>query len=224
MNRVESGIENLEKLIDGGVPERNMVLASGDYGTGKTTLSLQFIAKGVSEYGELGVFVSFVDDKEEVIEVGEQFDWFIKRYLSENSIRFLGVPPEDSSGKRSDGQELVKEIISSVKEIGADRLALDGLEEFSKFFADEEDFKSGLAKLKKGLRGNSCTSLLTSRGESGVENMVDGVMLLHYDGGLEKTRAMEVKKMRRSAHTDRMCPFEITDKGLIVTGPPKNGE
>ncbi|KXA88495.1 hypothetical protein AKJ57_06850 [candidate division MSBL1 archaeon SCGC-AAA259A05] len=55
--------------------------------------------------------------------------------------------------------------------------------------------------------------MVTSRGETEAENLVDGIVILHYDGGLENTRATEVKKMRRTAGTGRMYSFGITDEG-----------
>ncbi len=221
MNRVISGVENLEKLVGGGIPKRNMVLVSGSYGTGKTTLALQFIANGISELGELGVFVTFVDDKREIMDMGKYFGWQLKRYLREGLVDFLVVPPSKLKDPDSDGEDLIKSIEEKVKAMDADRLAIDGLDEFSNFFEDKIAFKSAMSSLRENLRENECTSLLTSQGDVGIKNLVDGVLVLHYEGGLEKTRAVEVKKMRRTDHTDKMCPFEIMDEGIVVTGPPK---
>lgn len=225
MNRINSGILNLDKLVDGGIPKRNMVLVSGDYGTGKTTLGLQFIANGIAKHGELGVFVSFVNDKDEILEIGRQFGWQLKRFEREKTFEVIDVSPQRwiklLKDRDSSVEELVEEMLKAVDNLEADRLVIDSLNEFSKLFESETALKSQVARLRKELRNRNCTSILTSRGKANIEEVVDGVFVLHYDGELEKTRAIEVRKMRMTDHTDRMCPFEIREDGMIVTGPPK---
>lgn len=44
--RIDPGIEGLDKMVRGGVPERSLFVAVGVAGTGKTTLGLQFIDVG----------------------------------------------------------------------------------------------------------------------------------------------------------------------------------
>lgn len=220
--RVESGISNMDKLIDGGIPRGSMVLVSGDYGTGKTTLTLQFITKGIDEHGELGAFVSFVNDREGILSKGEQFDWRLKQRESEGAFTIIALPPDKILERR--GEEVIDEITETVRETEVERIGLDGSKELLKIFENEAAFKSGIARLRRELRSLGCTSLLASRPGINIEDIVDGVIILHYNGGLEKTRAMEVKKMRMSDHVDRYCPFEITDEGIVVTGPPPERE
>lgn len=227
--RIKTGIPNLGKLIEGGIPRGNTVLVSGDYGTGKTTLAIQYLMKGVIDYGEFGILVTFVDDRGDILRDARRFGWHVRRFEKEGSIRILGGPPDRMAGfgdeAKKSGQDLVEEIVETIDEMEAERLALDGLEEFSKLFESEVDFKAGMAKLRRELRERECTSILTSRPDIGIEEIVDGIIILHYDGmELEKTRAVEVIKMRRSRHTDRVCPFEITDKGIVVTGYPVEEE
>ena len=59
MMRVKTGIPGLDELIGGGLPRGSCTLLSGKSGTGKTILSMQYIVKGITDYGEPGVFVSF---------------------------------------------------------------------------------------------------------------------------------------------------------------------
>jgi len=74
VNRVSTGIEGLDKLIQGGIPEGFNVIVGGGPGTGKTIFSLQFIYEGVKK-GEPGIYVSFEQFKEEIIEQAVQFGW-----------------------------------------------------------------------------------------------------------------------------------------------------
>ncbi len=223
--RVNSGISNLDKLVDGGIPRGNMVLISGDYGTGKTTMGLQFIVNGIVDEGEFGVFVTFMKARDEVSEMGKQFGWQLKRFEREGTFEIIAIPPKKWIGLREAPEDSVEsfvdEIVDTVDDLGADRLVLDSSNELLKLFESETKFKTQVARLRKELRDRNCTSILISKGKAHIEELVDGVLILHYDGGLEKTRGIEVRKMRMSSHTDRMCPLEIGKKGIVVTGPPE---
>ncbi len=223
--RIDVGIENLGKLVDGGIPQGNSILLIGNYGTGKTIFSLQYLVSGIANQGEPGILVSFVDDRKSIHRYAKQFNWQTKRLENEGTLTILGGSPgrlEGFSTGINKTNEIVDELIEKIKETGAERLAIDGIDEFSELFDNKRDFKAAISKLRSELCENKVTSVMTSKPGIGIEEVVDGIIILHYDGDIEKTRAIEVIKMRGSRHTDRMCPLEITDEGIIVTGPPED--
>ncbi|MEM5830349.1 MAG: ATPase domain-containing protein [Candidatus Aenigmatarchaeota archaeon] len=57
MRRVKTGIPGLDDLLNGGIPERNVVLLSGGPGTGKTIFAQQFLWNGL-QMEENGVYVA----------------------------------------------------------------------------------------------------------------------------------------------------------------------
>jgi KaiC/GvpD/RAD55 family RecA-like ATPase len=54
---VSTGSDNLDRLLDGGLPENRTVLVTGGPGTGKSTLAMQFLQAGLAE-GDQCLFVS----------------------------------------------------------------------------------------------------------------------------------------------------------------------
>jgi circadian clock protein KaiC len=54
-----TGIEGLDEITEGGFPKGRPTLICGGAGCGKTLLSMQFLIKGITEFGENGVFMSF---------------------------------------------------------------------------------------------------------------------------------------------------------------------
>ncbi|MCX6775228.1 MAG: hypothetical protein NT130_00005, partial [Candidatus Micrarchaeota archaeon] len=52
IKRVPTGIEELDKIIDGGFPEGSTILVKGSPGTLKTILGLQFLYNGAKLYKE----------------------------------------------------------------------------------------------------------------------------------------------------------------------------
>lgn len=228
--RVRTGIPRLDGLMEGGLPRGSCTLLSGKCGTGKTILSMQYIVRGITEYGEPGVFVSFEREPEVLCEDARGFGWRIKVLENQGNLELMGGPLDRITkfGKKvgARGEDVIEEIIEVVRERRAERLALDGLAQFSTLFPDASAFRSGLARLQRELRKLGCTSILTSEIEEGKDGLsrlgveeyvADGVIVLYYEGdGLTRTRALEVRKMRGTPHSDHLSFFEIADGGIGI--------
>lgn len=238
--RVKTGIPGLDELMGGGLPRGSCTLLSGKCGTGKTILSMQYVVKGIAEYGEPGVFVTFEREPDDLYEDMRVFGWHLKVLENQGNLVLMGGPLDEITkfGKRvgAKGEDLIAEIIGVVREMGAERLALDGLGQFSMMFPDTSAFRSGLARLQRELNKLGCTSILTSEIEEGKEGLsrlyveeyvTDGVIVLYHErDGLTRTRALEVRKMRGTSHSDHLSFFEIGGGGIRVmkmekTGPPR---
>ena len=55
-----TGIEQLDELLNGGIPTGSTVLTVGSSGSGKTTLCMQFLING-AKLGERGVFFTITE-------------------------------------------------------------------------------------------------------------------------------------------------------------------
>ena len=75
MKRIHTGIEGLDNLIEGGIPEGWGVLLTGPTGTGKTTLAVQYLYNGYIEYNEPGVYISLEEDVQDIVQVMASFDF-----------------------------------------------------------------------------------------------------------------------------------------------------
>jgi len=229
--RAKTGIPGLDELIGGGLPKGSCTLLSGKCGTGKTILSMQYIVKGITAYGEPGVFISFEREPDALYEDMRGFGWHLKVLENQGNLELMGGPLdritkfEKKVGAR--GEDLVSEIVEVVREKRAERLALDGLAQFSMTFPDTLTFRSSLARMQRELNELGCTSILTSEVEEekeglsrlGVEEYAaDGVIVLYHErNGLTRNRALEVRKMRRTKHSDHLSFFEIADDGIRIT-------
>ena len=76
-DRVSTGVEGLDDVLDGGLPRNRIYLVEGAPGTGKTTLALQFLLQGKIE-GQRGLYVSLSESKDELNSVASSHGWSLQ--------------------------------------------------------------------------------------------------------------------------------------------------
>ncbi len=237
MERVPTGIDGLDELIEGGFPRRRMILVSGACGTGKTIFCAQFIYKGAVEYDEPGIFVT-LDERPDVIrEDMLQFGWDFKAVEREGYIRIIdasiakvGIPSEEEYAMPASGFDLDKllmEVVKAVKEMGAKRVAVDSIPALGFRYESDAQIRNAILKMSYVLTKIGVTSIITSEvpegsqlySRYGVEEYVaDGVILLRYgDVGGRSARSLMIRKMRGTKHSEHIHPMEITrERGIVV--------
>jgi KaiC/GvpD/RAD55 family RecA-like ATPase len=62
---IKTGIEGFDSIIEGGLLQGRQYLVSGSPGSGKTTLSVQFLAAGAIA-GEPGAYIAFSESVETI--------------------------------------------------------------------------------------------------------------------------------------------------------------
>ena len=70
-DRIKTGIDGLDSILNGGLRRNSTVLVSGNPGTGKSILGAQYLDYGVREHGEGGVYLTFEETEDDVIEAAE---------------------------------------------------------------------------------------------------------------------------------------------------------
>lgn len=233
--RVKAGIPGLDELVGGGFPEGSCVLVSGKIGTGKSIFAMQYLVKGVTDYGDLGVLVSLEKDKKSLYEQASAFGWHFQRLEKAGSLQILGgsistVGREMKRAKASI-ENLISEIVDAVETSELKRVAIERVDLLSMFSQDESDFRIQLDDVRERLAKLGCTSVLTSEVREGREELsrlgveeeiADGVIALYYEGeGLTRDRALEIRKMRGTEHSNQLHFFDITDEGITIAKIPE---
>jgi len=227
--RVNTGISGLDELMGGGLPLGSCVLLSGKAGTGKSIFAIQYILKGITDYGEPGVLVSLERGKKGIYDCASKFGWQLQRLENEGSLRIIGGPISDLVAQMKKRKAkiggLLSEIVETVRSSASKRVVLERVDLLSVFFPDERDFRVQLDNLRDSLAKLNCTSIVTSEiregqeelSRAGVEEILDGVIVLYYRGeGQTLDRALEIRKMRGIAHSNRLHFFSITDNGVAI--------
>ncbi len=58
IRKAPTGIPGLDEITAGGLPAGRPTLICGSAGCGKTLMGMEFLVRGIVEYGEPGVFVT----------------------------------------------------------------------------------------------------------------------------------------------------------------------
>ena len=232
--RVKTGIEGLDALIGGGFPVGSCVLVSGKIGTGKSIFAMQFIANGITDYGELGVIVSLERSKKGLYNDGLAFGLQLERLERGDGLQFLGGPistiSRETRKAKAAIEDLLSEVVAAVETFGARRLAFERVDLLPLLSREEPDIRLQLSDLKEELDSLGCTSVLTSEIKEGseelsgvrAEEIVDGVIVLYYEGeGLTRDRALEIRKMRGTEHSNQLHFFDITGEGIVIKKMPE---
>lgn len=218
LERTKTGLVGLDKLIGGGIPKGNLVVMSGDPGSGKTCLCLQFLYEGATKFNENGVFISLEEDVEELEKFSTLFDWDFKELIAKKKIKIVSV-------ELYDFDKLLTTIEDTVSSINAERLVIDPGVVFRLYFKTELEARKRILALGKMLKRMDVTTIITNelsmeRAKSlyGLEEYVaDGVILL-YHTKLENrfVRSIGILKMRGTKISEKLHPLEISKEGVKI--------
>ncbi len=216
-------------MLHGGFPERKTILLAGGAGTGKSILSTQFLIYG-AENGENGVYVTFNETPEEIIENTKAFGWSLEKLTETNKIIFVDALPRDEYRIIERGpydlSGLLTRIETAIKKNNSKRVVLDSVTSLIMSLQRKEVVRRDLNTLCGRLKQLDCTAILISElpeGAIGVsrygveEFVVDGIILLFFrEFEMVRRRLIEIRKLRGSDHTIGKFPMEITDNGIVV--------
>jgi circadian clock protein KaiC len=232
VQRCRTGIEGLDKILNGGIPVGNNVLLTGACGTGKTTLAAEFLSFG-AQNGEPGLMLAVTEHSQKVIDNMKNFEFFDPRLVDDKKLHFVDSQPlfekiglDKIEYAHADVTPLINAIVETVKQVGARRLVIDSITGILIHLKARELIRDFISKLCRRLSETGCTSLLVSEiapdekrySSFGVEEAVaDGIVVL---GNVEQRgyllRTLHVVKMRGTAHSRSRYVIDLTTYGMII--------
>jgi len=226
VERIKTGIEDLDEVIEGGFPKGSLILLAGEPGVGKTVFSMQFLVKGC-ELNEPSVYVSFAEAKNTLIEnFSRHLGVDLAKLEAEGKLKIL-----DFTVMKEEGVSAILEaILGEVKAFKAKRLIIDSFSAMAQAFKEPIDVRIIVHTiLSRIVREMNCTTIMMEevpigRAEIGLsmeEFVADGVLRLRageLDGRL--FREMEIVKLRGVELKERKLAYTLKN-GFKVFSPFK---
>jgi circadian clock protein KaiC len=227
LEKSPTGIGGLDEITDGGLPKGRPTLIAGGAGSGKTLMSMQFLAQGALKYDEPGVFVAFEESTEELAKNFASLGIDLEDLTARKKILIDYIYIDSSEIEETgeyDLEGLFIRLGSAIDSIGAKRVVLDTIEVLFAGFKNYAILRSELRRLFRWLKSKGVTAIVTGeRGDDtltrfGLEEYVaDCVILL--DNRMQDqiaTRRMRIIKYRGSRHGTNEYPFLIEEDGISV--------
>ena len=164
MESLQTGIPGLDALAFGGLPARRTTLVTGTPGSGKTVLAAQFLAAGVSAFGQPGVMVTLEEPADSLIANMSSFGWDLAGLVDGGQIAMIDATEraDEWVSGRFDFGGLSARIEHAAQEVGAKRLVMDPLDGLFVGFGESSEVRRALHVMTRALRKLDVTVLLTA--------------------------------------------------------------
>jgi circadian clock protein KaiC len=235
--RVNSGIQGLDELMNGGFPKGNIVLISGTPGTGKTIVCFQFIEAGLKN-GENCLYLTSDQPVKNLLGEANQLNFNFQKEIDNGKLKveYLDL----------DKQNLHKDIEELVKSGNYDRIVMDSLSPVTEMpmwmvnngkevipssnsmttttipLDSIQATRLHLRHLMKIIKEENSTTMVTTEIPEGSrdlsrdsvsEFLVDGIIVLGLDTTMGR-RKLTIRKMRGTKHALKPMDVEISEHGI----------
>jgi circadian clock protein KaiC len=225
--KTPTGVEGLDEITEGGFPKGRPTLICGGAGCGKTLLSMQFLIKGISDYNEPGVFMSFEEPSNDLSINVKSLGFDLDKLKAEKKLVVDYVRVERSEIEEAgeyDLDGLFVRLGYAIDTVGAKRVVLDTIESLFSGLDNQAILRAELRRLFHWLKDKGVTAVITGeRGEAtltrqGLEEYVSDCVIILDHRVIEQvsTRRLRVIKYRGSTHGTNEYPFLIDEDGISV--------
>ncbi|QUS59875.1 circadian clock protein KaiC [Synechocystis sp. PCC 7338] len=222
-----TGIQGFDEITNGGLPQGRPTLICGSAGCGKTLFGVEFLVRGVVEYGEPGVLVSFEESSKEIIQNVASLGWDLQDLVAKEKIFIDHIYVEASEIEETGEYDLEALFIRlgyAINKIGAKRVLLDTIEVLFSGLNNANIVRAELRRLFRWLKEKGVTVIITGeRGDKnltrqGLEEYVSDCVIKLDQKTVEEvaTRTIQVVKYRGSRHSNNEYPFLIEENGISV--------
>jgi circadian clock protein KaiC len=220
---IKTGIAGLDEILSDGIPRGNVILVEGAIGCGKTTLGVEFVYQGASQFDEPGIIVVFEVSPDKLMRDALRFGWDLHKLEKEGRLKIVFTTRDVL---RQELQQADSVLLEDAASIGARRIFIDGVARLIDGGGTPES-RSGFHVLTEGLQRENLTALLavevsSDNGHASTslpeETISDTVIRLRMEDNQRATsRSIEIVKSR--GHDFRMGrhSFRILDgRGIQV--------
>ena len=224
--RIQTGISGLDEILGGGLTADRLYLLEGTPGTGKTTLSLQFLLAG-ADLGEQGLYVTLSETADELRAAATTHGWSLDGIEIYELVNELGLDPDSEQSVLHPSEvelgETVREVIARVEDLNPGRVVFDSLSELRLLAQSPLRYRRQILALKQFFARRNCTVLMlddrtSEAGDQQLHSIAHGVISLEQsprEFGSERRR-LRIVKMRGIKFRGGYHDFVLDTGGLSV--------
>ncbi len=223
-DRVPTGIDGLDEMLGGGLLYNSVAVIKGAPGTGKSCLGMEFISKGILDYDESGLIITFEEFPRQLYRDAISIGFDLRAYEHNQKLRTIFTTPG----------VFLREIQQpggifdrTIEEISAKRVFVDSMTQLERITQDPVQLRELMYTFLNGLLRYDITALVTqedafitgnmSVAEAGLSYIVDTIIQLRYvEISSSMDRAILVLKHRASNHDKSIRRMLITSSGIEV--------
>jgi len=225
--KTPTGVDGLDEITEGGFPQGRPTLICGGAGCGKTLLSMQFLIKGITDYNEPGVFMSFEEPSDDLTLNVKSLGFDLEKLKADKKLVVDHVRVERSEIEEAGEYDLDGLFIRlgyAIDSIKAKRVVLDTVESLFSGLDNQAILRAELRRLFHWLKSKGVTAIITGeRGDAtltkqGLEEYVSDCVIVLDHRVIEQvsTRRLRIVKYRGSTHGTNEYPFLIDADGISV--------
>lgn len=222
-DRVKTGIAGLDDILPDGIPRGNVILVEGSIGTGKTTMGVEFVYRGASQFDEPGIIVVFEVSPDKLVRDALGLGWDLKKLEQQKRLKIVFTTREVL---RQELQQADSVLLDEAAKIYARRIFIDGVGRLVAGNGNPES-RSAFHVLTEGLQRENLTALLAAEASSfsangspslPEESIADTVIRLRMEDSQRAiSRSIEIIKSRGQDFQMGRHSFRIVDgKGIQV--------
>ncbi len=223
---VSTGIPGLDDILGGGLTADRLYLLEGTPGTGKTTLSVQFLRDGAAR-GEPGLYVTLSETADELRAAAATHGWSLDAIEIYELVGELGLDADSEQSILHPSEvelgETVKEVIDRVDHLKPARVVFDSLSELRLLAHNPLRYRRQILALKQFFAKRRCTVLMlddrtSEPSDQQLHSIAHGVISLEQaprEFGAERRR-LRILKMRGIKFRGGYHDFLLATGGLTV--------
>src|ERR1700680_1861351 len=157
---IKTGIKGLDSILMGGIPRTNVILVQGVTGSGKTLLGMEFIYRGITQYGEPGLVVVFETSPDKLIRDAAGLGWDLDALQKQKKLQIIFTTAQVFDQEMRAPDSL---LLETAREWGAQRIFVDGIGLLSSSAGDSarSGYRELLQQLIESLNRESLTAMLS---------------------------------------------------------------
>lgn len=218
---MDTGIDGLNRMLNGGLPRSSVTLLTGPAGGGKTSIGLQLLSRCTPD--RPGLLFGFYEPRDRLARKAEDLGINLDGLLRGGALHIVWHPATEHVL-----DALAHELLHHVRRLGIDRLFLDGIGAFQQASPHACRLDGLLAALANALREANCTTviamesapLFTGPRMMGLRNasaIAENIITLRYvQREATFRRGIRLNKVRERQFDPALKELFITQRGLQI--------